>query len=120
MGYEKDRIFFGADISTQEMDVEFRKLYDNLLSYKKNIFRLVDTICSDCKAGERLAMNIAERDSSLLQRLVAKECESRRMVRKAGIESEQERLREEGSLKVSVQQGLQKRKSSIEAVLKND
>ena len=120
MNYEKDRIFFGADMSTQEMDVEFKKLYDDLLSYKKNIFHLVDTICSDCEAGERLAINIAERDSSLLQRLVAKECESRRMVRKEGMESVQEQLRVEVPLEVSVQQVLQERESSIEDVTKKD
>ena len=38
MNYEKDRIFFGADMSTQEMDVKFKKLYDDLLSYKKKHF----------------------------------------------------------------------------------
>jgi hypothetical protein len=120
MGYEKDLVFFGAGISTQEMDVEFKKLYDSLLAYKNNIFHLVDTICSDCEAGERLAMNIAERDSSLLQRLVAKECESRRMVRKADKEPVLEQLLKEGSPEVSVQQVLQTRKSSLKNDTNND
>lgn len=121
MGYDdKNLVYFGAGISTQEMDVEFKKLYDSLLAYKNNIFHLVDTICSDCEAGERLAMNIAERDSSLLQRLVAKECESRNMVRKAGKESVLDKLRKEGSPEVSVQQVLKTRESSIEDDPKND
>jgi hypothetical protein len=69
MGYDdKNLVSIGAGLSTQEMDVEFKKLYDSHLDYKNNIFHLVDTICSDCEAVERLAMNIAERDSSLLQR----------------------------------------------------
>ena len=120
MSYEKDLVFFGAGISNQEMDTEFKKLYDSLLAYKNNIFHLVDTICSDCEAGERLAMNIAERDSSLLQRLVAKECESRRMVRKADKEPVLETLRKEESPEISVQQVLQARDSSLKDDPKND
>ena len=115
MGYdEKNLVYFGAGISPQEMDVEFKKLYDSLLVYKNNIFHLVDTICSDCDAGERLAMNIAERDSSLLQRLVAKECESRNMVRKASKESTLGTLRKDESPEVSVQQVLETGESSID------
>lgn len=121
MGYDdKNLVYFGAGISTQEMDVEFKKLYDSLLAYKNNIFHLVDTICSDCEAGERLAMNIAERDSSLLQRLVAKECESRNMVRKSGKESKLGQLKKGESPEVSLQQVMEARESSIEDDPKND
>ena len=121
MGYDdKNLVYFGAGISTQEMDVEFKKLYDSLLAYKNNIFHLVDTICSDCEAGERLAMNIAERDSALLQRLVAKECEQRNMVRKAGKESVLEQLRKEGSPEMSVSEVLQTRATSIDDEPKKD
>ena len=120
MGYDdKELVFFGAGISTKEMDVEFKKLYDSLLAYKNNIFHVVDTICSDCEAGERLAMNIAERDSALLQRLVAKECESRNMVRKASKESVLDQLRKEGIPEFSVQEVLKTRESSIEDDSKN-
>jgi hypothetical protein len=38
-------------------------------------------------------MNIAERDSALLQRLVAKECDQRRMMNKAQKESILDQLR---------------------------
>jgi len=74
-------VFIGSGVTSQEMDVEFKKLYDSLVAYKDHIFRLVDKICEDCEAAEVLAMNIAERDSVLLQQLVAKECEKRNMTR---------------------------------------
>lgn len=111
---EKDNlVFFGAGITNQEMDVEFKKLYDSLLSYKNNIFHLVDTICNECEAAERLAMNIAERDSALLQRLVAKECDQRRMVRKAGKESVLDQLRKDESPEATIQQILKSRSESL-------
>ena len=118
---EKDSlVFFGAGFTNQEMDVEFKKLYDSLLSYKNNIFHLVDTICNDCDAGERLAMNIAERDSALLQRLVAKECDQRRMVRKAGKESVLDQLRRGESPEMTVNQILQSRSESLKGSTKAD
>ena len=118
---EKDSlVFFGAGFTNQEMDVEFKKLYDSLLSYKNNIFHLVDTICNDCDAGERLAMNIAERDSALLQRLVAKECDQRRMVRKAGKESVLDQLRRGESPEMTVNQILQSRSESLKNSIKAD
>ena len=118
---EKDNlVFFGAGVTNQEMDVEFKKLYDSLLSYKNNIFHLVDTICNDCEAGERLAMNIAERDSALLQRLIAKECDQRRMVRKAGKESVLDQLRRGESPEMTVNQILQSRSESLKDSSKAD
>jgi hypothetical protein len=118
---EKDNlVFFGAGVTNQEMDVEFKKLYDSLLSYKNNIFHLVDTICNDCEAGERLAMNIAERDSALLQRLVAKECDQRRMVRKAGKESVLDQLRRGESPEMTVNHILQSRSESLKDSSKAD
>jgi hypothetical protein len=115
MGYDSrdDLVLSGADITSQEMDVEFKILYDSLLAYKNNIFHLVDTICCDCDAGERLAMNIAERDSSLLQQLVAKECDSRRMVRKAGVESSLKQRLEDGVQSIPVEQILKIRGASL-------
>lgn len=111
---EKDNlVFFGAGITNQQMDVEFKKLYDSLLVYKNNIFHLVDTICNDCNAGERLAMNIAERDSALIQRLVAKEVDFRRMARKAEKVSVLEELRKEGSPELMLQSILQARSDSL-------
>ncbi len=100
---ERDKlVFFGAGITNQEMDVEFKKLYDSLITYKNGIFHFVDTLCHDGDAAERLAMNIAERDSSVLQRLVAKECEKRNMSRKARKESVLEKLRKESISESSV------------------
>ena len=113
-------VFFGAGFTNQEMDVEFKKLYDSLISYKNNIFHLVDTICNDCEAAERLAMNIAERDSALLQRLVAKECDQRRMVRKTEKESVLDQLRREGSPEMTVNKILQTRSESIKDSVKSD
>ena len=106
-------VLSGADLTSHEMDVEFKILYDSLLAYKSNIFHLVDAICRDRESGERLAMNIAERDSSLLQQLVAKECESRRMVRKTGTESSQEQRLEDGAKSVPVEHILNLRESSL-------
>jgi hypothetical protein len=95
------------------MDVEFKKLYDSLIAYKFNIFHLVDTVCKDCEAGDRLAMNIAERDSALLQRLVAKECEQRRMMRKAQKESVLDQLRGKAQAAASMNQILDARDESL-------
>ena len=106
-------VFFGAGITNQQMDTEFKKLYDSLLVYKSNIFHLVDTICNDCDAGERLAMNIAERDSALLQRLVAKEVDFRRMERKVRKDSVLEELRKEGSPELTIHSILQTRSDSL-------
>ncbi len=107
---EKDTlVFFGAGMTNQQMDIEFKKLYDSLLVYKNNIFHLVDTICNDCDAGERLAMNIAERDSALIQRLVAKEVDLRRMARKAEKDSVLEELRRNRSPELTLQSILQAR-----------
>ena len=111
---EKDSlVFFGAGMTNQQMDVEFKKLYDSLLIYKNNIFHLVDTICNDCDAGEHLAMNIAERDSALIQRLVAKEVDLRRMARKAKKDSVLEELRKEGSPELMLQSILHARSDSF-------
>jgi len=72
-------VTYGAGLTFQGIDDEFKILYDDLLQYKEKIFTLVEHICLDCDAQERLAFNIAKRDGKILQRLVAKECEKRRM-----------------------------------------
>jgi hypothetical protein len=110
---KEEFLFLGPGLSTQEMDAEFKKLYDSLITYKVNIFHLVDTICKDCDTGDRLAMNIAERDSTLLQRLVAKECEQRRMLRKTQKESVLDQLRGKAQAAVSVDQILDARDESL-------
>lgn len=74
---EENLVFLGPGFSNHDMDMEFKKLYDSLIAYKNNIFHLVDTLCTDCEERDRLALNIAERDSALVQRLVAKEVERR-------------------------------------------
>lgn len=79
---EEHLVFFGPGLSNQEMDMELKKLYDSLITYKDNIFHLVNTFCTDCDAGDRLAMTITEKDSALLKRLVDQECEQRRMRRR--------------------------------------
>jgi hypothetical protein len=110
---KEEFVFLGPGLSTQEMDAEFKKLYDSLITYKVNIFHLVDTVCKDCDTGDRLAMNIAERDSTLLQRLVAKECEQRRMLRKTQKESVLDQLRGKAQAAVSVDQILDARDESL-------
>jgi len=88
---EKDNlVFFGAGVTNQEMDVEFKKLYDSLLY------------------------------SALLQRLVAKECDQRRMVRKAGKESVLDQLRRGESPEMTVNQILQSRSESLKDSSKAD
>lgn len=74
---EENLVFLGPGVSNHDMDMEFKKLYDSLIAYKNNIFHLVDALCTDCEERDRLALNIAERDSALVQRLVAKEVERR-------------------------------------------
>lgn len=113
MNEKENLVFFGAGVSNQEMDVEFKKLYDSLIAYKNNIFHLVDALCNDSEAAERLAMNIAERDSALLQRLVAKECDRRSMSRKTEKESVLEELRKEGSSKIPLQKILEVRSETL-------
>lgn len=90
---DEDLVFLGPGISNQVMDMEFKRLYDSLIAYKNNVFHLVDTLCTDCEARDRLALNIAERDSALVQRLVAKEVSQRnnmRNIRKNSDEPEEE------------------------------
>ena len=119
MGYPNDEemFFFGPGLTNQEMDNEFKNLYDSLIVYKNNIFHLVDTVCTDCDAGDRLARNIAERDTALLQRLVSKECEQRHMKRKAKRESVVEQLRSESQKPLSLEQILNARTASMKGVM---
>ena len=119
MGYpnEEEMLFFGPGLTNQEMDNEFKKLYDSLMVYKNNIFHLVDTVCTDCDAGDRLARNIAERDTALLQRLVSKECEQRHMRRKAKKESVVDQLRAESQKPLSLEQILNARTASMKGVM---
>ena len=118
MGYKdsEEVVFFGPGMTNQEMDSEFKKLYDSLIVYKSNIFHLVDNVCKDCETGDRLALNIAERDSALLQRLVAKECERRRMERKTEKESVLAQLRAEDLKGLTVDQILNARTAHVKGV----
>lgn len=119
MGYQDDdeAVFFGPGLTNQELDNEFKKLYDSLMVYKNNIFHLVDTVCTDCEAGDRLARNIAERDTALLQRLVYKECEQRQMRRKSKKESVVEQLRAEGKETLSLESIMNARVGSMKDML---
>ena len=119
MGYPNDEemFFFGPGLTNQEMDNEFKNLYDSLIVYKNNIFHLVNTVCTDCDAGDRLARNIAERDTALLQRLVSKECEQRHMKRKAKRESVVEQLRSESQKPLSLEQILNTRAASMKGIM---
>jgi hypothetical protein len=119
MGYpnEEEMFFIGPGLTNQEMDNEFKKLYDSLMVYKNNIFHLVDTVCTDCDAGDRLARNIAERDTALLQRLVSKECEQRHMRRKAKRESVVDQLRAESQKPLSLEQILNARTASMKGIM---
>jgi len=119
MGYQNDddAVFFGPGLTNQELDDEFKKLYDSLMVYKNNIFHLVDTVCTDCEAGDRLARNIAERDTALLQRLGSKECEQRQMRRKARKESVVEQLRAEGRETLSLEAIMNARVGSMKEML---
>ncbi len=118
MGYTNDEemFFFGPGLTNQEMDNEFKKLYDSLIVYKNNIFHLVDTVCTDCDAGDRLARNIAERDTALLQRLVSRECEQRHMKRKVKKESVVDQLRAESQKPLSLEQILNARTASMKGI----
>jgi len=114
MSYEKkyEIVFFGPGVTNQEMDAEFKRLYESLITYKNNIFHLIDTVCIDREAGERLAMNIAERDTVLMQRLVAKECTKRSMMRKVLKETDQDKTQKE-SPEQTIQHILQTKNESL-------
>lgn len=59
------------------IDSEYKKLYYRLLDYVKCICNQAETICREGAARRRLAVNIAEADGSVLERIVAQECERR-------------------------------------------
>ena len=92
-------VFLGPGITNQEMDLEFNKLYDSLMVYKNNVFHLVDAICTDCEERDRLVLNIVERDTALVQQLVAKECAKRSMRRSGKIGSVLDELKNERTSK---------------------
>jgi len=76
---QKEEIFyFGPGLKNDEIDEKFTKLYEKLQDYCKSIFELVESLCPKSEDQIRLALNIAETDGNVLQRLVAKECERRR------------------------------------------
>ena len=106
---KEDRVFLGSGISNQEMDLEFKRLFDSLIAYKDNVFHLVDTICADSEEWYRLALNIAERDSSLVQRLVAKECSKRSWRRSIKQKLVPKETQEEQTSELTVQKILQTR-----------
>lgn len=70
--------YFGPGLKNDEIDEKFTKLYEKLQDYCKSIFELVESLCPKSEDQIRLALNIAETDGNVLQRLVAKECERRR------------------------------------------
>lgn len=74
---ENDIIYFGPGLKNEEIDERFSKLYGKLLDYIRSIFELVEQFCPGCDNQVRLALNIAEMDGNLMQRLVSKECEKR-------------------------------------------
>ncbi len=106
-------VFLGPGVTNQEMDMEFKKLYDSLIAYKNNVFHLVDTICTDCDERDRLALNIVERDSTLVQQLVAKECSKRSMRRSVKKSSVQDELHNEKKSEPTVQKILQMRSAVL-------
>jgi hypothetical protein len=106
---KEDLVFLGPGVTNHEMNQEFKKLYDSLMVYKENVFHLVDTICTDCEAKDRLALNIVQRDTTLVQQLVAKECSKRSMMRSVTKNSVQEELPNEKESEPTVQKVLQTR-----------
>ncbi len=105
----EDLVFLGPGVTNQEMNLEFKRLYDSLLAYKNNVFHLVDTICTDCEERDRLALNITQRDTTLVQQLVAKECAKRSMMRSVSKISVQDELPHEKESEPTVQKVLQTR-----------
>ena len=105
----EDYVFLGPGITNQEMDVEFKRLYDSLIAYKNNVFHLVDAICTDSDERDRLALNIVEKDCTLVHQLVAKECSRREMMRAVRKRSVQENLDVDGASELTVDKLLQSR-----------
>lgn len=110
---DEDLVFLGPGVTNQEMDLEFKRLYDSLIAYKNNVFHLVDTICTDCDEKDRLALNITQRDTTLVQQLVAKECAQRSMMRSVKRNSVLEELPTERESEPTVQKILQTRSAVL-------
>ena len=59
------------------IDSDFKKLYFKLEEYAKRICNIAEDMCHGKEDRMRLALNIAETDGSVLERLVKKEIKSR-------------------------------------------
>lgn len=66
-----------TSLKTEELDGEFKKLYQQLLNYVNCICDEVEVMCNKNPDRLRLALNIAESDGSVLELLVMKECDKR-------------------------------------------
>lgn len=74
---KEDVITFGLGIKDEEIDNEFKILYNDLLKYVNKICDTVTSLCHSDANKRRLALNIAESDGHILERLVEKECKKR-------------------------------------------
>ena len=57
--------------------VESARLFQQLLSYVDSVCDEAERSCNDDASRRRLALNIAESDSRIMERLVTKECDNR-------------------------------------------
>lgn len=57
--------------------VESARLFQRLLSYVDSVCDEAERSCNDDASRRRLALNIAESDSRIMERLVTKECDNR-------------------------------------------
>ena len=72
--------------------VESARLFQQLLSYVDSVCDEAEKSCNDDEARRRLALNIAESDSRIIERLVTKECDNREWEDLEEIQSNRSRL----------------------------
>ena len=79
---EDDYVYVGPGKTNNEIDLALTELYDNLLKYKDAIFNVTEKLSPNFEDQLRLAINIAETDGELLKKLVIKDCNKKRELKK--------------------------------------
>lgn len=76
-GLEEEILFYGAGMKNEDIEKEFKELYQQLLHYSESICNVVEKIAAGSKDHRRIALDLAETDGRFLVQLVIKECDKR-------------------------------------------
>jgi hypothetical protein len=74
---EEEIFFYGVGMKNEEIEKEFKELYQQLLHYVESVCNVVEKIAAGSKDHRRIALDIAEADGRVLKQLVMKECDKR-------------------------------------------